>query len=178
VDREKEEEMTSGHLDWLREEIEKQYQQHETGCGGSFGELLCYEIHERGLTFAWLADKWGLGLPTLGELIWDHCKRLEDGPKVDHGCRLSPDPQPALDLAKQLGKTKWDMRWKPAPHRWLADAADHLLNQLRGHCPNTQCAGYREDGPTRDCESHFHVCTMLRPEYTRVEKRPTPRTGL
>lgn len=48
--------------------------------------MLCYEIHERGLTFAWLAEKWGISLAMLGELIWDHCKRLEELPKVDHEC--------------------------------------------------------------------------------------------
>ena len=78
-----------GHLTWLRSEIEKGYRDHPTGCGGSFGELLCYEIHENGQTFAWLAEKWGLSLPMLGELMWDHCKRLEAGPHVDH-TRKSP----------------------------------------------------------------------------------------
>jgi len=64
--------------------IEEQYEQMPTGCGGSFGELLCYEIHENGLTFMWLAEKWGISLPALGELIWDHCKRLEGLPNVKH----------------------------------------------------------------------------------------------
>jgi hypothetical protein len=72
------------HLEIIRREIEKQYQDHPTGCGDSFGELLCWEIHENGMTFVWLAEKWGLSLPTLGELIWDHCKRLEPGPVVKH----------------------------------------------------------------------------------------------
>jgi hypothetical protein len=34
------------------------------------------------MTFIWLAQKWGINLPTLGELIWDHCKRLQEDPKV------------------------------------------------------------------------------------------------
>ena len=72
------------HLAYLRRLIEEQYEAKPTGCGGSFGELLCYEIHMNGLTFKWLAEKWGVSLPTLGELIWDHCKRLEEEPKVNH----------------------------------------------------------------------------------------------
>lgn len=76
--------MNGAYIERLQEQIENQYRGHETGCGGSFGELLCYEIHENGLTFCWLAEKWGISLPTLGELIWDHCKRLEQLPRVDH----------------------------------------------------------------------------------------------
>jgi len=78
-------------IERFRRLIEEQYTNHPTGCGGSFGELLCYEIHsrprpdgERGLTFCWLAEKWGISLPALGELIWDHCKRLEELPRVNH----------------------------------------------------------------------------------------------
>jgi hypothetical protein len=62
-----------------------------TGCGASFGELLCHEIHgpsynlagelcEQGLTFLWLAEKWGITVAQLGELIYDHCKRLVKTP--------------------------------------------------------------------------------------------------
>jgi hypothetical protein len=80
--------MEEGHLEHLRRLIETQYQSNPTNCGGSFGELLCYEIHERGLTFKWLADKWGVSLPTLGELIYDHCKKLEEEPKVNHSYAL------------------------------------------------------------------------------------------
>ena len=75
------------HLERLRRLIEKQYAEHPTGTGGSFGEILCHEIHENRMTFCWLAEKWGLSLPTLGELIWDHCKRLEAEPVVRHDCR-------------------------------------------------------------------------------------------
>ena len=74
------------HLVYLRGSIEEQYEDNPTGCGGSFGELLCHEIHTNGLTFNWLAEKWGISLPTLGELIWDHCKRLE-APFVNHEYR-------------------------------------------------------------------------------------------
>ena len=72
------------HLACLRRSIEEQYEDHFTSCGGSFGELLCFEIHSQGLTFSWLAEKWGISLATLGELIWDHCKRLEQQPQVNH----------------------------------------------------------------------------------------------
>lgn len=48
-----------------------------TGCGGSFGELLCWEIHENGKTFIWLAERWGISVTLLGLLIADHCVRLE-----------------------------------------------------------------------------------------------------
>ncbi len=72
------------YIERLRRLIEEQYRNHPTGCGGSFGELLCYEIHNTGLTFKRLALKWGISLPTLGELIYDHCKRLEDQPWVNH----------------------------------------------------------------------------------------------
>lgn len=71
------------YLARLRRLIEEQYEQHPTGCGGSFGELLCYEIHTGGLTFLWLAEKWGVSVTTLGELIYDHCKCLEELPVVD-----------------------------------------------------------------------------------------------
>lgn len=71
-------------IERLRREIEEQYADHPTGCGGSFGEILCYEIHTKGLTFSWLAEKWGMSLPTLGDLIADHCRRLEPLPGVDH----------------------------------------------------------------------------------------------
>ena len=70
-------------LEWRRNSIEQQYEKFPTGCGGSFGELLCWEIHSNNLTFINLAAKWGLSLAMLGELIWDHCKRLEPEPRVD-----------------------------------------------------------------------------------------------
>lgn len=70
------------HICMLRGLIEDSYQNNPTGCGGSFGELLCYEIHTANRTFINLASYWGVSLATLGELIWDHCKRLEPLPKL------------------------------------------------------------------------------------------------
>jgi len=60
---------------------------------GGFDEILCYELHtqpvnprmrtktgnngfETGLTFKELAQKWGISVAFLGELIADHCKEL------------------------------------------------------------------------------------------------------
>lgn len=80
------------YIEHLRQLIEDQYRDHPTGCGGSFGELLCHEIHNCGLTFNWLAIKWGISLPTLGELIYDHCKRLQKLPQIDHNCTLGHLP--------------------------------------------------------------------------------------
>jgi len=79
-------------IERFRERIEQQYELHPTGCGGSFDEILCYELHSRprgdgsrkGLTFNWLAEKWGIPVSMLGELIWDHCKGLEKLPSVNH----------------------------------------------------------------------------------------------
>lgn len=77
----------------FRDHIEKTYSHYPTGCGGSFEEILCYEVHDEpvnprmqwksysdgyttGLTFKELAAKWGISVAFLGELIADHCKRL------------------------------------------------------------------------------------------------------
>ena len=69
----------------FRDEIEERYEDTPTGCGGSFDEILCYEIHhgsdgehEGGLTFRWLASKWRITTIFLGELIRDHCFALND----------------------------------------------------------------------------------------------------
>lgn len=72
------------YIEVLRAEIERQYFEHPTECGGSFGELLCHELHTQGLTFTQLACKWGVSLPTLGALIAEHCERLEALPVVNH----------------------------------------------------------------------------------------------
>ena len=80
--------MSEDYLTYQRRIIESQYEENPTGCGGSFGELLCWEIHENGLTFTWLAEKWGITVSTLGELIWDHCKRLEKLPRVNHDYKI------------------------------------------------------------------------------------------
>lgn len=75
------------YLSELRQAVVQQYESKPTGYGGSFGEILCWEIHENGLTFEWLAEKWGITLSTLGELIKDHCDRLQPLLKVDHKYR-------------------------------------------------------------------------------------------
>ncbi len=78
------------YIEHLRRLIEEQYQSTPTGCGGSFGEILCYEIHECGQTFEWLALKWGVSLPDLGELIYDHCKRLQPDPLIQYPPEVTP----------------------------------------------------------------------------------------
>ena len=77
----------------FRKTTEDRYEANPTGCGGSFGEILCYELHDQpinprmetttisggydtGLTFKELADKWGIPVRFLGELIADHCDKL------------------------------------------------------------------------------------------------------
>ena len=75
--------MEQSYLSTLREDIVNQYKKKPTGCGGSFGEILCWEIHENGMTFIWLAEKWGISLATLGDLIKDHCDRLQHLPLVN-----------------------------------------------------------------------------------------------
>lgn len=76
-------EREESHICRLRRVIEEAYDANPTGCGCSFGEILCYEIHSAGLTFGELAAKWGISVATLGELIWDHCKRMEPEPVVN-----------------------------------------------------------------------------------------------
>ena len=77
----------------FRRHIEETYANCPTGCGGSFDEILCYELHsqpvnprmraktgnngfETGLTFKELAQKWGISVAFLGELTVDHCRKL------------------------------------------------------------------------------------------------------
>ena len=72
------------HIGRFRRLIMEQYADNPTGCGNSFDEILCWEIHSNGMTFKWLAQKWGITLSTLGEIIWDHCRKLEDDPVVRH----------------------------------------------------------------------------------------------
>lgn len=79
----------------FRKHIELSYEKYPTGCGGSFGEILCFELHDQpintrmnhktfnngystGLTFKELAQKWGITISFLGKLIEDHCKKLEE----------------------------------------------------------------------------------------------------
>lgn len=85
------------HLEAFRDYIENLYQSHPTGCGGSFGEILCFEIHHGdqheildygasatknpngvGCDFRNLAKKWGIPVSFLGELISHHCALLGD----------------------------------------------------------------------------------------------------
>ncbi|MBA7491994.1 hypothetical protein ES702_02543 [subsurface metagenome] len=77
----------------FRKHIEKIYRYRSTGCGATFDELLCWEMHEEpinprmqwkthsgyctGLTFKELAEKWGISVSFLGQLIADHCRKLE-----------------------------------------------------------------------------------------------------
>jgi len=82
-------------IEQFREYIERAYSEHPTNCGGSFGEILCYEIHSQpvnprlkhkthsggfymGLTFKELAQKWGISVSFLGDLIAEHCRKLEE----------------------------------------------------------------------------------------------------
>jgi hypothetical protein len=76
--------MGESHLEILRRTIQQQYEAQPTSCGGVLGNYFA----TNGLSFVWLAEKWGWGL-TLGELIWDHCKRLEKEPSVTHNYNAS-----------------------------------------------------------------------------------------
>ena len=44
---------------------------------GDFGELLCHNLHVRNMDFRQIAAEWNVSLAVLGELIADHCRRLE-----------------------------------------------------------------------------------------------------
>ena len=80
----------------FREHIQNTYTRYPLACEdfGDFDVILCYEIHESlanprmhtktmndgyctGLTFNELAAKWGISVTFLGELIADHCRKLE-----------------------------------------------------------------------------------------------------
>ena len=85
--------MAETYIEDCRQAIEEQYRHTRLGSGavgGTFGEILCHELHmgddpvPAGHHFSSLAHKWSISLPTLGELIWDHCKRLEEPPRVRH----------------------------------------------------------------------------------------------
>jgi hypothetical protein len=79
----------------FREVVEREYLRHPTGCGGSFGEILCFELHNgdreefldyasslekigvhAGCDFVALAHKWHVPVAFLGDLIADHCREL------------------------------------------------------------------------------------------------------
>lgn len=83
----------NNRIEVYREIIEKRYSHVPTGCGSSFGEILCFELHTQpvnprmdsksfsngyntGLTFKELAEKWGISVGFLGEMISDHCHKL------------------------------------------------------------------------------------------------------
>ena len=85
------------HLEAFREFIERKYRSNPTGCGGSFGEILCFEIHHGdqsaflgyeetvakngiavGCDFKNLAKKWRIPVAFLGQLVAHHCALLED----------------------------------------------------------------------------------------------------
>ena len=85
----------------MRKHIEKIYnlesreiQKYGDDVSGGFDEILCFELHTQpvnprmrcltysggfhtGLTFKELAQKWGITLEELGELIADHCRKLD-----------------------------------------------------------------------------------------------------
>lgn len=79
----------------FRRHVEKTYVNCTFSKRADFGEILCHEIHEQpvnprmqvkstnngfatGLTFKELAQKWGISVTFLGELIADHCEKLEE----------------------------------------------------------------------------------------------------
>ena len=70
--------MEEDYLAGVRRRIEEQYDSMD------FDVILCREIHTNGLTFNWIAEKWGISVTLVGELIYDHCKRLEELPVVNH----------------------------------------------------------------------------------------------
>ena len=103
------------YIETLRAEIERQYDAlGGTGCGGSFGEVLCYEMHTQGRTFVQLAQHWGVSLPTLGDLIADHCRRLEDLPCVA-GIRGPNASGPREGAAGRAVLAEPRPQWAPPP---------------------------------------------------------------
>jgi len=80
---------SSDDINKFRNEIERRYSEIKwsAGCGMSFDEILCFELHSQpenpracigqlGLTFRELSDKWKVSVSTLGILIAHHCDRL------------------------------------------------------------------------------------------------------
>jgi hypothetical protein len=80
-------------IEQFREDLERTYANKFFSCNASFDEMLCYELHSQpvnprmrvktcndgfstGLTFKELAEKWGISVSFLGELIADHCRKL------------------------------------------------------------------------------------------------------
>lgn len=79
-------------INQFREQTEQAYIAANCEYAG-FDEILCYELHSQpvnprmrcqtsnngfstGLTFKELAEKWGISVAFLGELIADHCRKL------------------------------------------------------------------------------------------------------
>lgn len=74
-------------IELCRRRVEEQYADIPLGSsavGGCFGSILCHELHSGGLHFSALAKKWGISTSLLGDLIADHCKRLEPLLTVNH----------------------------------------------------------------------------------------------
>ena len=82
-------------IEQFRKHIERGYTACRFSQYASFDEILCYEIHSQpinprmhiktctdgfrtGLTFKELARKWGISVSFLGELVVDHCRKLEE----------------------------------------------------------------------------------------------------
>ena len=74
----------------FRQRVIDAYQPTGLNCVGDFGQILCYAIHEdpansrmasgdKGHTFKELAALWGISVTFLGEVIADHCAKLEEG---------------------------------------------------------------------------------------------------
>jgi hypothetical protein len=89
--------MEEPFIESCRRRVEEQYAHTELGSGsvgGCFGSILCHELHmgndpeQAGLHFSALAEKWGIPVTVLGELIWDHCRRLENELHVNHNYRV------------------------------------------------------------------------------------------
>ena len=84
----------NSQIEQFRKQIERSYRACRFSEYASFDEILCYEIHTQpvnprmstktctngfktGLTFRELAGKWGISVDFLGDLIADHCSKLE-----------------------------------------------------------------------------------------------------
>ena len=71
-------------LDEFRTDRQKYHTktQGPTGCGETFSELLCHDLHTKdgeiygGYDFRELASRFGISLESLGEIILDHCYGL------------------------------------------------------------------------------------------------------
>lgn len=89
--------MEEPFIESCRRRIEEQYADIKLSSGvvgGCFGSILCHELHvgndrhQAGLHFLALAAKWGISVTVLGDLIADHCRRLEPLVQVNHDYKL------------------------------------------------------------------------------------------